>query len=107
MLIETAENARGGDLDQDGPVRGGPGGKGRAAPKYQAIRTARWLYVEYASGERELYDLRRDPDELRSVHRQRRYARTRRALDRDLSRLRSCRGAACRRPIGPIPGPTG
>jgi N-acetylglucosamine-6-sulfatase len=43
--------------DQQSPVSGNP-------PTYAAMRTRRFLYVEYADGERELYDLRTDPDEL-------------------------------------------
>jgi N-acetylglucosamine-6-sulfatase len=31
---------------------------------YVGLRSARWLYVEYGSGERELYDYQRDPYEL-------------------------------------------
>jgi arylsulfatase A-like enzyme len=34
---------------------------------HPAIRTATHEYVEHASGERELYDLRSDPDELVNV----------------------------------------
>lgn len=36
----------------------------RTIPAYTAIRTARYSYVEYATGERELYDLQLDPDQL-------------------------------------------
>jgi N-acetylglucosamine-6-sulfatase len=36
------------------------------APPFQAVRTERWLYVEYRNGWRELYDLRKDPYELRN-----------------------------------------
>lgn len=31
---------------------------------FSALRTDRYLYVEYATGERELYDLLVDPNEL-------------------------------------------
>jgi arylsulfatase A-like enzyme len=34
---------------------------------YEAMRTKRYLYVEYADGEREFYDLRTDPDELENL----------------------------------------
>ena len=34
---------------------------------YSAIRTRRYMYAKYADGERELYDLRRDPNELDNV----------------------------------------
>ena len=32
-----------------------------------AVRTAEWRYIRYANNERELYDVRSDPDELRNV----------------------------------------
>ena len=35
-------------------------------PPFQAIRTRRWLYVDYRNGWRELYDLRHDPYELQN-----------------------------------------
>lgn len=37
-------------------------------PPWVALRSARWKYVEYGSGERELYDLDTDPFELASLH---------------------------------------
>jgi len=37
-------------------------------PVWAGIVTARWKYVEWGSGERELYDLVADPAELDSVH---------------------------------------
>ncbi len=36
-------------------------------PSYSAIRTPRYLYVEYDNGEREFYDLQNDPDELHNL----------------------------------------
>ena len=36
-------------------------------PPFQALRGKRWLYVEYRNGWCELYDLRRDPYELRNL----------------------------------------
>ncbi len=37
------------------------------APSYCGVRTWRWTYVLYASGFQELYDLKRDPAELRNI----------------------------------------
>ena len=34
---------------------------------YCAVRSARWKYVRYATGEEELYDLEGDPSELENV----------------------------------------
>jgi N-acetylglucosamine-6-sulfatase len=40
----------------------------RSIPDYDAIRTARYSYVAYATGERELYDLNTDPTELTNIY---------------------------------------
>jgi arylsulfatase A-like enzyme len=39
----------------------------RLAPSYCGLRTRRWKYVAYRGGADELYDLRRDPSELRNL----------------------------------------
>jgi N-acetylglucosamine-6-sulfatase len=65
-------------------------------PGYTGIRTPRYKYVEYSNGERELYDLARDPDELQSLHANPSYAAVRTELARRLIDLRTCRGAGCR-----------
>jgi N-acetylglucosamine-6-sulfatase len=65
-------------------------------PQYAAIRTPRWVYVEYTSGERELYDLAQDPDQLRSLHADRGIEGVPARLRARLARLRSCSGASCR-----------
>lgn len=67
-----------------------------ARPRYAAIRTPRHKYVEYRTGERELYDLERDPFELRSRHDDPSYAARRRELARKLDALRDCAGPTCR-----------
>ena len=36
-------------------------------PSFEAIRTARYMYAEYDTGEKELYDLQKDPFELRTA----------------------------------------
>ena len=79
----------------------------RRVMTYRAVRTPRWLYVEYRAGGRELYDLARDPYELRSLDGERGYAAVRRGLHGVLRRLSRCRGAACRRPLGRLPEPPG
>jgi N-acetylglucosamine-6-sulfatase len=37
-------------------------------PDYKALRTGRYLFVRYSTGERELYDRSNDPYELESLH---------------------------------------
>ena len=39
---------------------GGTRGTQPRVPAWSAVRTTRWLYVEYRSGQREMYDLKRD-----------------------------------------------
>lgn len=78
-------------LPRDLLVERGPG-----EDPYSALRTGRYLYVEYSSGARELYDLALDPHQLESRHADPAYAAVRRELAERLARLRSCRGASCR-----------
>lgn len=71
------------------------GGPGRQrVPTYCALRSTRYKYVAYETGEVELYDLSRDPNELHNLH-----ARSElRGLERE---LRSRLEAGCRpRPPG-------
>ena len=64
-------------------------------PSYEAIRTARDVYVEYADGSREYYDVRKDPDELTNTVAQVPAGRLT-WLRTTLHRLEKCSGAACR-----------
>jgi N-acetylglucosamine-6-sulfatase len=66
----------------------------------QGVRTARYLYVEHASRERELYDLRRDPDQLTNVVDQPGRSALVGRLASYLDLLRVCRGPAeCAPPL--------
>jgi len=78
-------------LTRDLLVERGPG-----EDPYSALRSGRYLYVEYSSGARELYDLAVDPHELASRHADPSYAAVRRELAGRLAQLRSCRGLTCR-----------
>lgn len=62
---------------------------------YEALRTQRWLYVEYATGERELYDLALDPEETVNVIGSE-PAAVLDALHGQLVALEACSGASCR-----------
>jgi arylsulfatase A-like enzyme len=64
-------------------------------PDFQGIRTRRHLYVEYVTGERELYDLRRDRAERHNLAATARPHLLRRLAAR-LARLKACAGAECR-----------
>jgi N-acetylglucosamine-6-sulfatase len=68
-------------------------------PTYAAIRTPRWKYAEHVNGEKELYDLLADPDEMVSHHNDPRYARVQATLAERLLRLKGCTGLSCRRGV--------
>ncbi len=63
-------------------------------PWIKALRAEDYLYVEYKTGEHELYDLRKDPYELHNE-----YATVppdlKRRLEAQLDALRQCSGEKC------------
>ena len=59
------------------------------------LRTQDTLYVEYTSGERELYDLKADPYQLSSLHKVAEAERIK-TLSNRLSKLKSCAANTCR-----------
>ncbi len=94
------------DDDANPPVSGAPT-SGPAAPlrrprllavfipPYRALRTPQYLYVEYSTGAKQLYDLRADPDELHNLAATADPAVVR-SLATRLAALSRCAGASCR-----------
>jgi arylsulfatase A-like enzyme len=66
-----------------------------AIPAFQVIRTGQYTFVEYVTGEHELYDVQADPYELQNLY-GRGDAAAQDRLQRWLDALRRCAGAACR-----------
>ncbi|HEX4815617.1 MAG TPA: sulfatase [Nonomuraea sp.] len=64
-------------------------------PAYQALRTDRYTYVRYDTGERQLYDLHADPYQLRNLAAEADPALLA-GLDRRLAGMVACSGAGCR-----------
>ena len=83
---------------------GGTGDE-RRIMSYLAVRTRRWLWIEYRDGARELYDRHADPYELHSLDANPSYRPVRVTLHRVLHRLAGCRGQSCRRAAPPVPLP--
>ncbi len=75
------------------------------SPAFKAIRTNRYLYVIYATGEQELYDMVKDPAQMRSQHENPRYKKVRTKMYRRLLPLAFCFATDCERSIGADPKP--
>ncbi|MGQ0571735.1 MAG: sulfatase family protein [Armatimonadota bacterium] len=78
------------------PARAQPARRVRAGgiPDYLAMRTRDFLYVEYATGEREFYDVVSDPYELQNVYATRDGVLVRQSAAH-LAALRRCAGSGC------------
>lgn len=93
-----------------GPVR--PGRRGDAATSisapvenYGGVRLGRYKYVEYETGDIELYDLERDPHELNNKAGFPNYRYVQGFLAYQLRRLVDCQAKECRFTTGIIPLP--
>jgi N-acetylglucosamine-6-sulfatase len=67
--------------------------RGTRPPDYKMVRTGDYAYVEYATGERELYDMQTDPYQEQNVYGQRPDVEA--ELAKGLDALRGCDGQAC------------
>jgi len=65
-------------------------------PQYRGLRNNRFLYVRHdRTGETELYDLRKDPLQIKNLEDSDPYMPIRRAMSRRLRTLQRCRGRTC------------
>ncbi len=103
--LKLAHRAGVKNLDQEKLAGKSQIATGDRAPAYRAIRTERYLYVIYATGDSELYDMHSDPGQLHSLARSKRYAPVRAWLFQHLFELVRCNGPACRAEIGEPPPP--
>ncbi len=75
-----------------------------APPKdYEGIRLGPYKYIEWPDGEKELYDITKDPNELNNIVRVPNYFPIRAFLHAQLIRLEECVGSTCREPAPPFP----
>jgi N-acetylglucosamine-6-sulfatase len=81
------------------PVLDQPG-----SPSFLALRTENRAYVEYVTGERELYDLANDPHQLRNLAADSDYAAEVDRFHAWLEAFRACSGRACRTVENQSPG---
>ena len=75
-----------------------------APPKdYEGIRLGPYKYIEWPDGEKELYDITKDPYELNNVVRVANLSPIRAFLHAQLIRLESCVGRTCQEVAPPFP----
>jgi arylsulfatase A-like enzyme len=75
-----------------------------APPKdYEGIRLGPYKYIEWPDGEKELYDINKDPYELNNIVRDGNYFAIRAFLHTELRRLEDCIGKKCQEPAGKVP----
>lgn len=110
LLLESFAKAT--DLDGDGLPDGRPAPKPQAgasiaAPieNYLGVRIGPYKYIEYQTGDRELYDLAKDPHEVFSRHKVGNYDRVQRYLHELIAQLEGCVGPDCKAIAGPLPRP--
>lgn len=94
---DAGQGARPGAPGRPGrqPVGGQPPTQPRGITTYQALRTAGFLYVEYTTGEHELYSIADDPYELNNIYGQADLVLLQR-LDAQLKAISACAGESCR-----------
>jgi len=90
LYHEVLEGAKGRGENQEGA----PNSQVKV-PAWRAIRTTRWLYVDYKGRSSEMYDLHKDPDEMRSVAHDPAFRIKRNTLRRLLQDLSRCKGDDC------------
>jgi len=65
-------------------------------PVHKSVHTQQYMFTEYDTGERELYDLSADPYQLQSISRTANSEQLYSTLENRLNALRACSGEACR-----------
>jgi N-acetylglucosamine-6-sulfatase len=86
-VVQQPGIERGRELLIEEPIGGSRG--------FKAIRTERYMYAEHRTGEKELYDLQKDPFELESRHNASADASVKAQLADDLHQLQNCAGVTC------------
>jgi N-acetylglucosamine-6-sulfatase len=67
-----------------------------APPKnYYGIRLGAYKYIEWPDGEKELYDINKDPYELNNIARNQNFTPIRNFMHQELERLEECNGRTC------------
>jgi len=75
-----------------------------APPKdYEGIRLGPYKYIAWPTGEKELYDINKDPNELNNLAKTPNFFPVRNFLDREMRRLETCSGKNCQQEALEVP----
>jgi N-acetylglucosamine-6-sulfatase len=70
---------------------------------YEGIRLGPYKYIAWPDGEKELYNINRDPNELNNIVKTPNFYPIRNFLHRQLRRFENCKGRECREPTPQLP----
>jgi N-acetylglucosamine-6-sulfatase len=104
-FVETNDVEANGALSANPSRRAGEATASLLAPPkdYAGIRLGPYKYIAWPSGEKELYNITRDPYELNSLHRVPNFFPIRNFLHRQMTRLIDCVGRTCQEVAPPLP----
>jgi N-acetylglucosamine-6-sulfatase len=108
-FVETSDVQENGAIAEPATSRraraaGGATASLLAPPKdYGGIRLGPYKYIAWPNGEKELYDLEKDPNELNNIVRIPNYFPVRNYMHRELRDLEDCVGRGCREEATEIP----
>jgi arylsulfatase A-like enzyme len=113
-FVETSdveENGGGAPVTPTTSAAGGPSAGQSSArasiiapPRdYEGIRLGPYKYIAWPTGEKELYDITKDPNELNNLAKIPNYFPVRNLLDREMKRLEECSGRSCSEEAVAIP----
>ncbi len=127
-FVQTSDVEANGAIASSGEGDGGvPGGDGSTDPKepeagvssigggkahasllapplnYEGIRLGPYKYIAWPDGEKELYDINKDPNELNNIVKEPNFYPIRNFLHRQLRRFENCVGRECRETTPPLP----
>lgn len=104
ILFESFVEASDVESSRASSLRTGGHASITSPPKdYEGIRLGPWKYIEWPSGEKELYNVVKDPNELHSRIRDHNLYPIRGFLHRRLRQLEDCVGRHCRRATPKLP----
>jgi N-acetylglucosamine-6-sulfatase len=70
---------------------------------YEGIRLGPYKYIAWPDGEKELYNINKDPNELNNIVKEPNFYPIRNFLHRQLRRFENCKGRECREVTPPLP----